>query len=260
MRKILLIMCLFSISGCSVLTSPTSWNARPLVIDADQTHYKAISTASDIPNLIAQGDLVLTKIQSLTSIARRNLDKTSAGNFGAGLILAAVGLSSLHSDALLGAGFLAGTHVSLSTRLSPPAYMQQLQRSSNAIYCLNNLGLGYENSTSKIQNVRAVQGFNASTGVASLGYTADPSRYTKTDLGKFKQTYQRALELSQGKLDSQISLTAPADIQNQLIQATKEAATSEVAITALPDSDSVKGFLVEHAKLDSELLACLAQI
>ncbi|ODB33896.1 hypothetical protein BB427_20795 [Pseudoalteromonas sp. BMB] len=257
MKKITFLLCAFLISGCSVLTAPLSWNAQPMVIDNDQSTYKAIIGASDHKALISQGDSIRTKIQTLISKSRKNLDRTSGGNYGAGLIAAAVGLSSLHSDALLGAGYLAGTHIALSNRLSPLGYLQQLQRTSNAFYCLNNTVLGYVSSAQKASNI---VGFTASTQFFALGYSSDFNSYAETDFDKIKQTYLRALELSQEKLDSQISLTLPADVQNQLVNASKEAAKDEVEIEKLTDSDSIKDFLVEHEKLDSALLSCIALI
>jgi hypothetical protein len=260
MKKMLMVIFLLSVSGCSVLKSPSSWDVEPLVIDEEQVNYLAISNASSGSDLIAQGDLIRIRIQSLISITRTNLDRTSGGNYGAGLLAAAVGLSGLHSDALLGAGYLAGTHVALSNRLSPVGYMQQLQRSSSAFYCLNNLGLNYANTTEKVTNAVGVANFSVSDKLVNLGYSASLDSSMKIDLQKFKQTYLRALDLSQEKLDAQISLTLPADIQNQLIQASKDAAKSEIEIDELDDSKSLKEFLIEHEKLDSELLACIAII
>lgn len=260
MRRVLFFIYLILISGCSVLEAPRSWNAKPLVIDENQTYYQAIISATSAQDLITQGDNVRTKIQSLISTTRDNLDRTSGGNYGAGLVATAVGLSSLHSDALLGAGYLAGTHVALSNRLSPVGYMQQLQRSSSAFYCLNNLGLRYANAAEKVSNVVNIAGFTPSNGLSSLGYSANISNYSKIDLEKFKQSYLRALDLSQEKLDSQISMTLPSDVQSQLIQKSKEAASREVEIDKLTDSDPIKKFLIEHEKLDSELLACMGLI
>lgn len=257
MTKILTILCVLLVSGCSVLKAPSSWNAKPLVIDSNQTYYNAIISASDHGELLSQGNSIRSNLQSLISISRKNIDRSSGGNYGAGLIAAAVGLSSLHSDALLGAGYLAGTHVALSNRLSPIGYMQQLQRSSNAFHCLSNVVINYTNAAQKASNI---VGFTASSQFVALGYSSDINSYAPSDFNKFKQAYLRTLELSQEKLDSQISLTLPADVQGQLISTSKEAAKDEVEIDTLADSNSIKEFLVEHEKLDSALLACIATI
>ena len=55
-------------------------------------------------------------------------------------------------------------------------------------------------------------------------------------------------------------MTLPSDVQSQLIQKSKEAASREVEIDKLTDSDPIKKFLIEHEKLDSELLACMGLI
>lgn len=260
MQKLLFVSCLLAMTGCSVIKSPSSWNAKPLVIDPSQTYFNAIITAADGSALIAQGNSIQTEFQSLLSTARKNLDRTSGGNYGVGLVAAAVGLSNLHSDALLGAGYLAGTHVALSNRLSPTGYMQQLHRSSQAFYCLNQAGLAYAGATQKAETVAQVAGFTVTSNFTAMGYSSDISSYGQIDLEKFKQFYLRALDLSQQKLDAQISLSTPVDIQSQLVESTKKAAASEIEIDSLTDGDALKDFLTEHEKLESELLACIAII
>lgn len=261
MKYFCLAFVLFTLNACSVITSPASWNAKPAVIDEDQAIFTALSDATDTNTLIQQGNAIRKKVQLLIATTRKNLDRTSAGNYGAGLIAAGIGLSSLHSDALLGASYLAGTHVALSTRLSPEGYMQQLRKTSSTFSCLNQANLSYFNAVNKAVNVANLMDFAVSTEFSAMGYVADVYSFLENDFEKIKQAYLRALELTQDKLDTQISLSSPTDIKSQLIEASKQAAKGEQQIETLTDEPPpLKEFLKEHEKLDAELILCIALI
>ena len=126
LKLLLLLSFLISSVGCSVLGYPASWGAKPPVLDVNQAQYKAIIAAGDMTSLKNAGNSIRARIQELISENRENLDRSSGGNYGAGLLASAAALSSVHSDVLLGAGFLGATHVALSQRLSPAGYMQLL--------------------------------------------------------------------------------------------------------------------------------------
>lgn len=259
MKYIFLLFIFVSLNGCSVLKSPKSWNAKPVVIDKDGVIFKGIHKASTLPELIDHGNVVRSKVQSLLGITRNNLDGASAGNYGIGLLAAGIGLSSLHSDALLGASYLGGAHVALSTRLSPEGYMQQLRNTAHAFSCLNGVTLNYSTSSDK-----AIKALNSSNFVLSNSFTAkrfdaDVNSQSNAAIGQIREAYLKALEISQDKLDSKITVSSPIEIQNKLIEESKQAGKSEGDIEALTTDDKdLINFLKKQNKLTVDLTACTA--
>ena len=258
LKILLLSTFLISSVACSVLESPASWNAEPPVLDVNQTQYKTIIAAGDMTSLRKSGNSVRARIQELISANRENLDRSSGGNYGAGLLASAAALSSVHSDVLLGAGFLGATHVALSHRLSPAAYMQLLQNSSNAFYCLNQAVQELSDSEKKVIRAKPAAGFAALDGLKALGFTDDVGVYSASNVDSAREAYLRALEISQNKLDAQISLASPLDIQNQLVSSAREASVVTQEIQGTTADPTLKEFLIKQEELKTELLACLA--
>ena len=258
LKILLLLTLLLSSIGCSVLKSPTSWNAMPPVLDVNQAQYKAIVNAHDMEGLKNAGNSVRTTIQELISVNRLNLDRSSGGNYGAGLLASAAALSSVHSDVLLGAGFLGATHVALSQRLPPAEYMQLLQNSSNTFYCLNQATKALSDSAIKANSTKLTVGFSAMDDLNLLGFTDNVDGYYASGVDSAREAYLRALEISQNNLDAKISLTSPLDIQNQLVSSAREASGVTQNIQDASADSTIKEFLVKKEELETELLACLA--
>ena len=258
LKLLLLLSFLISSVGCSVLESPKSWNAKPPVLDVNQAQYKAIIAAGDMTSLKNAGNSIRARIQELISENRENLDRSSGGNYGAGLLASAAALSSVHSDVLLGAGFLGATHVALSQRLSPAAYMQLLNNSSNSFYCLNQAIQELSDSATKANSTKITVGFAVMDDLNLQGFTDNVDGYYASSVHSAREAYLRALEISQNKLDAQISLASPLDIQNQLLTSAREAAGVTQEIQGTTADATLKEFLIKQEELKTELLSCLA--
>lgn len=247
-------------SGCAVFQSPKSWDADPAVLDANNTQFEAIAAAPGMSELVAAGNTLRKSIQSSIAEHRKNLNYASAGNYGAGLLAAGVALANLHRDALMAAGFLGGTHVALSQRLSPREYIQQLQRTSDSLYCLSGVAGKYQEMWTKATEVSKAQN-NVMEPFAPLGFSSTPEALYLPAVSKARQAFMRALEVSQAKLDAQISLTQPSTISDELVTKIRDGADKGQAIMRTRgSSQAVEDFLVIDAELDGKLEACLTKL
>lgn len=277
-KKTLLALSISLISGCSVFEAPSSWYAEPLVIDKDQNYYKQIIGVStennvftDMEALRSQSNHVKIRIKKLMSLARHNLDRASGGNFGAGLLAAGVGLSGLDADALLGAGYLTGAHVALSTRLSPANYLQQTQKSLKAFQCLDQVTLDYQKSytdfvafapnTVTETALAKTEGSERASLFTEAGLTSDANIKYPLDFIKMKRSYLSAIDASQARLDAEITLDSPNNIRDRLVQSSLNEANSLSKLTEKGLLNKADGkFVMKSEELDGDILICLAMI
>ena len=75
-----------------------------------------------------------------------------------------------------------------------------------------------------------------------------------------RESFVRAIELPQAKLDAQISLSNPTEIQNGLITSAREAAEKTGKISGVNNDPAMKKLLTDQEELETKLLVCLAII
>lgn len=113
-------------------------------------------------------------------------------------------------------------------------------------------------SEKKVSRAKPAAGFASIDGLKALGFTDDVGGYSASNVDSAREAYLRALEISQNKLDAQISLASPFDIQNQLLTSAREASGVTQEIQGTTADATLKEFLIKQEELKTELLSCLA--
>lgn len=292
------ILSILLLSSCSVLWPVSSWDTKPAVIDsgtrihvnklddssgrpvsdghggivtvaATSYYFENITNARELYALIVVGNSIRDKSHKLQIDYRDSLDKTSGGNYAAGLIGAGVALSShLHPDAIRGAGFLGATHVALSTRLSPQQYLTELQKISESFSCLNSATLkqmkAQSSLTSLLESEQKKKGADQNLlFISSANNVVQVDPVTNPVFLALREGYLKTLELGQAHLDSIISLSSPesirADLINKIQESEKAKSTNEKNFAA-KDLNTAKDALNNAAEVEVDIVACQAKL
>ena len=270
------------LSGCAVVQSPKAWNQSIADINPEsldvlwgnpqnsikfQAAYQSVTKFEEVINLTS---VTASALDSKSSEVKKTLDYASGGNYLWGIAGAGAALAKAPAGALTGIGFLGGTHVALSSRLSPVQQLDIFRDTTTRLRCISTVSqkqiavfdqankaldsqkqainsaapkLQHTTFMLNVDNVAAIETKKASFLPADANDTAASTGYSSA-LNQIKNALWDVLTMANGKLTALYTNEFSSSFTTDLVQKT-QAAT--LALQQSAQSTQTKNKAVEDA-------------